>query len=376
MSTRASVFHAVTAQLGALLPRVRVTRSRNLAWLVFGLLWAGTVSLTAVAGQVPVAIQTASVEQRLRRWLLNSQVVVETIWADLLPVLLGSQAGRAVIVVLDPTPATKRFTIVQLGLLCRHRVLPVAWRVMPQQERWAESQHAIIRTLIAQAAAAFPADCSVTLVADRGLSCAELVDSCRAVGWHFTMRISANERQGPLVRLDDDAGDGAVVPLWSLVTGPGDAWDRPIALFNAAGWRSGWVTVRWAQGQETPWLLFSDRPGGAARVREYRRRVRVEATSADYKRRGWKLAASRIQKRDRFDRLLLALALAYWWATQLGLRVVRHGERRHFDHAGHRAMSLIRLGRLSLIDRCLHDRRPPPLLFRKTPQGWIAPWLA
>lgn len=372
MSTRVSVFHAVTAQLGALLPTVRVTQSRNLAWLVFGLLWAGTVSLTAVAGQVPVPIQTASVEQRLRRWLMNSQVVVDPIWAELLPVLLASQAGREVIVVLDPTPATRRFTIVQLGLLCRQRVLPIAWRVMPQQERWAVSQHMIIQTLIAQAAEAFPANCAVTLVADRGLACAALVDSCRAVGWHLTVRISANERQGPVVRLSD----GSVVKLWSLVTGEGDAWDRPIALFKAAGWRSGWLTVRWDHGQRTPWLLFSDRPGGAARVRDYRRRVLVEATYADYKRRGWNLSASRIREIARFDRLLLALALAYWWATQLGLRVVRHGERRHFDHAGRRAMSVIRLGRLSLIDRCLHDRRAPPLLFRKTAHGWIAPWLA
>ena len=134
--------------------------------------------------------------------------------------------------------------------------------------------------------------------------------------------------------------------------------------------------MRWAQGQETPWLLFSDRPGGAARVREYRRRVRVEATSADDKRRGWKLSAGRIQKRDRFDRLLLALALAYWWANQLGLREVRHGERRPFDHAGHRAMSLIRLGRLSLVERCPHDRHPPPPLLGTTPRGWMDPVLA
>ena len=372
MSTRASVFHDVTTQLGALLPAVRVTRSRTLGWLVFGLIWSGSVSLTAVAGQIPLWIQTASAEQRLRRWLKNADVEVGPIWATLVPVLLASRSGQEVIVVVDPTPAAKRFTIVQIGILCRQRVLPIAWRVMPQQQGWTTRQHCVIRDLVVQVAAAFPPTCSVTLVADRGLTCAELVDTCRTVGWHFTVRISANPRQSPLIRRDD----GSIVSLWQLVAGPGSSRVLSAAIFRKAGWRAGWLTIRWDAGHKEPWLLFSDRPGGAARVRDYRRRVRVEATYEDYKRRGWNLNASRIRAADRFDRLLLGLAIAYWWTTQLGLRVIRHGYRRQYDHAGPRRMSVVRLGRACLLDRCARQQRRPPLLFRKTNQGWIAPWCA
>lgn len=372
MSSRLSICHAVTAQLGVLLPTVRVTQSRGLGLLVVGLLWAGQVSLTAIAVQLPGRVQTASIEQRLRRWLQNRAVVVDAIWAQLLPPLLASRAGQEVIVVLDPTPATRHFVIVQLGIVCRHRVLPIAWRVLPQQEPWPVGQHQVIRALVQQAAAAFPPDCSVTLVADRGLTCAELIDTCRAVGWHVTLRISANERQGPLVEL----ADGTRERLWELVPGRGRTRVEPVRIFKGDGWRDGWLTLRWDHGFAEPWLLFSDRPGGAARVREYRRRVRVEATYQDSKRRGWNLNASRIDASDRFDRLLLGVALAYWWATQLGLRVLRHGQRRRYDHAGRRRMSVVRLGRQTLIDRCAEHRRRPPLLFRQTNQGWMAPWLA
>ena len=89
MSTRRSVLHDVTRQMGALLPDLRVTRSRTLAWFMLGLLWAGTVSLTAVAAHLPGSARTASTEQRLRRWLTNPAVVVETMWGGLLPVFFA-----------------------------------------------------------------------------------------------------------------------------------------------------------------------------------------------------------------------------------------------------------------------------------------------
>ena len=112
------------------------------------------MALSAIAAQLPGRVQRASTEQRLRRWLKNRAVVVETLWTMLLPPLLASRAGQEGIVVLDPTPATARFVIVQLGILCRHRVLPIAWRMLPQQERWPEGQHQVIRALVQQAAMA------------------------------------------------------------------------------------------------------------------------------------------------------------------------------------------------------------------------------
>ena len=262
MSTRRSVLHDVTRQMGALLPDLRVTRSRTLAWFMLGLLWAGTVSLTAVAAHVPGSARTASTEQRLRRWLTNPAVVVETMWSGLLPALLASRAGHEVIMVIDPPPAADRFPIVQLGIVCRHRVLPVAWRVMPLHERWSTPQHQIIRELIAQVAAALPKDCSVTVVADRGLTCATLIDSCRAVGWHFTLRVSANERQGPLVRLED----GSVARLWDLVPAPGSSRVLAGALFTGDGWRSGWRTVHWCAALEGATAAGSRGSGALIRI--------------------------------------------------------------------------------------------------------------
>jgi hypothetical protein len=373
MSPRLRLLHAWTRQVTSLLPDIRVTQARTLALFVLGVVWAGRLPLRTVAATLPLAVADASSEQRLRRWLVNDRVCVADLWRRLLPTLLASRAGQEVLLVLDPTPLTARVTVVMLGLVCRRRVLPVAWRVLPQQTRWPTPQIDLFRQLLAEVAAALPEDCTVTVVGDRALPSAAVIDACRAVGFHALFRLSADTEQGYVVRRD---GDAAPVTLWSLVTGPGQRWHGAVALFKAAGWRRVDVTIHWQRDQTAPWLLVSTRAGGGARVREYRRRAHAEATYADCKRRGWDVEASRITQLDRLNRVLLVLHLAYWWTTQLGLRVLRHGDRRRYDRAGRRDLSIVRIGRAALADHLDRCSLPPPLPFRRTASGWTFTWLA
>jgi hypothetical protein len=119
------------------------------------------------------------------------------------------------------------------------------------------------------------------------------------------------------------------------------------------------------------WVLFSTRPGGSARIREYARRARVEATFADGKTRGWGLEHSRLRDPVHLDRLLLVWHLALWWLHALGRQVMQRGLRPHFDRTDRRERSLIRLGWLWLHDCLWHDGALP-LLVRPTTDGWLA----
>jgi hypothetical protein len=359
-------------QLTRLLPSTRVTQVRPLACFVVGMIWAGRVSLRAIAAALPLAVADASTEQRLRRWLTNERVQVAVLWRGLLPFLLASRAGQPLLLVLDPTPHNGEATILMLSLVCRRRTLPVAWRVIPQQQRWPQSQLAYLHELFAEVAAALPPGCTVTVVGDRGLPSADVFDACQSVGWEALFRLSASARQGVQVRIEERDP----VPVWSLVTAAGQRWHGPVQVFKAAGWRALHLTIRWDVGQAEPWLLLSTAAGGTDRVRAYRRRAHAEATYADCKRRGWNLEASRITALDRLNRLLLVLHLALWWTTQLGLRAIRSGQRHHFDRRGRRDLSVIRIGRTALtdtLDRLLHV---PPLPFRHRAAGFIFIWLA
>jgi hypothetical protein len=372
MSPRLRLLHTFTEHLVAVLPGVRVTQVRPLALCVLGLLWSSRIGLRAIAAALPLPVADASSERRLQRWLANPRVDVRSLWRDLLPPLLASRAGQPVLVVLDPTPHTATATILELGLVCRRRTLPLAWRVVPQQAPWPRPQITYLTDMIAEVATALPPDCPVTLLGDRALPSAELIDACRAAGWEVCVRLSTDARQGYTVRRPD----GTTGPLWDLVTGPGQRWTGEVELFQKAGWRRLHLTIRWHRGHDAPWLLLSTQPGGAARVAEYRRRVHAEATYADCKTRGFGVEASRITDRDRLDRLLLVVHLALWWGMQLGLRAIRRGERHRYDRRGPRALSVLRIGRAALadtLDRCM---RPPPLPFHPTPRGPVFTWLA
>ncbi len=163
--------------------------------------------------------------------------------------------------------------------------------------------------------------------------------------------------------------DNRDVALWPWRQAHDFAWTGPVELFKEAGWLSLQLTVIWERGYDEPWVLLSDQPAGRTQVRIYRRRSRIEATFADTKRRGFELEQTKLVEFARIDRLLVALALALWWGTQAGLRMIRHGQRRRFDHPRRRDKSVIRLGREVFCDRLERDEQPP-LPFRRRGATW------
>jgi hypothetical protein len=371
MRSRLQLWHAFDAQLHLLLPDVHRARLHVLALLTLGLLWAEAVAVPRIARTLPLTAKQASIEKRLTRFLANRKVEVAPLWTGLLPSLLADRAGTAIDLVFDPTPHNGRFTILALGLVDRSRVLPVAWRVVPQQTPWPDSQLAILTQLCTTVARALPPACRVTLLADRGITGPAVIALCRSLGWAFVLRVSVSARQANRVRV----GDAPEQALWDLVRGPGHRFAGGAELFKDAGWVAVALTIAWPRRYAEPWVLVSEEPAGPAVVRAYRRRCRVEATYQDGKRRGWRLEASKLADPARFGRLLLALHLALWWALQLGHRVIRAGQRPRYDRADRRDLGVLRLGREHLRTELLHGRCPP-LPFRFAHGRWAYTWCA
>ena len=373
MSARLGVLHAWIRHVEAVLPAVRVTRVRVLALFSLGMIWAETVRVHRVAAALPLGVRIPSTERRLRRFLANPVVSVETVWRPLLPHLLGRWAGQEVTLVFDPTPHRADWTVLWVGIVVHRRVLPLSWSIVPQQASWPQTLETLLPALLAPIAAALPADCTVTLLGDRGVAGPTLIDAAHAQGWNVLVRLNVGPTQEHRrrVRTSDDPGQETEWRLWDWVETVGAGWCGPVQIFKASGWRDGALTIHRRAGMAEWWILFSTRPGGRDRVREYARRSRVEATFGDSNRRGWGLEQSRVLDPVHLDRLLLVWHLALWWLHALGRQVIRRGARARFDRTNRRERSLVRLGWVWLRHELDHGRCPP-LLFRPMATGWQA----
>ena len=86
-------------------------------------------------------------ERRMQRFTENERIDVDKCWKTFLETILPYFKGKKMTLILEPTAYTETSTIVYLGILVSTRVLPIAWCIMPQKEKWDRGQWEIIGTL-------------------------------------------------------------------------------------------------------------------------------------------------------------------------------------------------------------------------------------
>ncbi len=258
MSARLGLLHEWMAQVEALLPGVRVTRVRVLALFALGMTWAGTVRVNQVAAALPLLVRVPSTERRLRRFLANPAVTVETLWQPLLPPLLARWAGQEVILVFDPTPYRDTWTVLWVGIVVQRRLLPLSWCVVPQQAPWPDTLAGLLPGLLDPILASLPSGCRVTLLGDRGVAGPSLLTAVVARGWDVVLRLNVSAPQAHRLRL----ASGEEWRLWDWVETVGPGWCGPVQIFKDAGWHPGHLTIHRGAGMTEWWILFSTQPGG------------------------------------------------------------------------------------------------------------------
>ncbi len=136
--------------------------------------------LTTVAGFLGTLLgqKESTLRQRLREWYREARAKkgaarqaldVTPCFAPLLRWVLswGAPAERRLALALDATTLKDRFVVLAISVLYRGCAIPVAWVVLPgnQKEAWRPHWGALLQHLIASV----PADWLVIVLADRGL---------------------------------------------------------------------------------------------------------------------------------------------------------------------------------------------------------------
>jgi hypothetical protein len=284
--------------------------------------------------------KVASYDRRFQRLIDNEGINVTDWWERFLQHTLPYWDTRRATLVLDCTPYNKSFTIVFIGILVQKRLLPLAWEIMPQSEKWEEGQWSIVDRLFRQVSEYLHSK-HVTVLADRGLTALPLIRLCERYHWHYVLRMKNEE----YVRRNFRTSYRDWQRGCDFLLKKGTSWYGKILLWKEHGFACT-LSACWDPEFEEPWFLISDLPASSKNILLYAFRMRVEATFQDTKSRRWCIESSQIRDTRHLNRWLLIVFLSFWWTTHLGASCKHHGHAKEFDRTDRYDKSLLRLGHL------------------------------
>jgi hypothetical protein len=352
MAPNLGYYYKVLSQLRPWFPQGRITRLRNMALLMIGLHWSGSVQLGLIVRKWPIAGKLPSLVNRLWRFLSNPGIEPRVWYRPIAQQLIRSFGGRRLQLVIDCTKVGFNYRLMTVGLAYKKRVLPLVWRLHRGQKghTTAASQVALFRVVQPW----LPQRAQVWVVGDSGFQSVPLLRWLHRQGWLFVIRQQGRIKVRPSGQTWLKLNELALQPGQTRYLG----WGR-LTEKHDAGWF--WLIVHWARGEDDPWYLIANTAGRRRLIRCYKRRMGIEELYGDLKGHGFDLEATHLKDPDRIDRLILAVCLTFVWFITLGSWVVKRGFRHLLDHRSRLDKSYFRLG-WDWLERCLRLALPlPPL---------------
>ena len=327
-------------------PLVSVSNRKQLAkwlWIPVGILQANSIALSQIATYWPGAARAESRVSTIRRWLMNFRVDVWSFYRPLLEhALQGWHAVPAMGILDGVTVFHDRWQLFRWSLAQGRRAIPLAGRGLPTEGL----THAEKLAPLLQRAAAFlnPRVRQLTLLADRGFRDCEWAERGEQLNWNYGIRLANRTcrglADGQWLRLDHR--DVSPTPCRVF---------QKVLVARSVQWPANLTVTRrgcHAQAESEIVAVLSNRPAGRSRLREDAQRMDSDETLRvrDDKSGGFDMEHTRWPHPERWERLLLALALATLWCHELGEHVWQGGEaaRRELDPGATRELSLFQLG--------------------------------
>jgi hypothetical protein len=286
-----------------------------LAGATLGVMTGASLAVAMIGQALAQArgLVTKHAVKQVDRLMSNAGIDVWDSFARWVPQQIGAQPD--ILVAMDWTDFDHdgQSTLV-LSLVTGHgRAAPLIWLTVWKEEiatRRNDYEDACLRRL----AETMPADCRVTILADRGFGDQKLFAFLGELGFGYVIRFRGN------IRVAD--ADGQTRPAAEWVGKGGRARKLRDARVTAQGRQVGAVVCVHAKGMKEPWCLAASDPEATAAVlvNHYAKRWTIEPGFRDTKdlRFGMGLSSTRIGEPMRRDRLLLVSAFAMALLTLLG----------------------------------------------------------
>lgn len=300
---------------------LRLSQAKTLSVLVASALHVQRVSLANLGRQM---LGTAKHQiKRCWRFCANPRVEPTQAMHGVVARLLKrrDKNKKKLLIALDWVDVTGFQTLVAAVVL-KGRSVPIAWASTTNHVYDGhKSRNAFEESLLLVLRDMIPRSARVVILADRGFGRTALASFCQAQGFGYVIRIQPSVT----VRLHGFHGKLLDYPVKK-----GIAKVLKRVSYRSDGAVTQSVVVRWPKDlprkRDECWFLMTDQPGTAHQLcKLYGRRMTVEQLFRDdkNKRNGWSLRDTRITRPERFDRLLLVLAIAYLLLCGVGLMAKR-----------------------------------------------------
>jgi len=290
-------------------------RIDSLAGAALGVMQSASLAVAMIGQALAQArgLITKHAIKQVDRMLSNNGIDVWDSFARWVPHQIGER--REILVAMDWTDFDHDDqATLALHLVTGHgRAMPLIWITVWKDElkdQRNDFEDACLRRL----AELVPADCRVTILADRGFGDQKLFAFLAELGFCYVIRFRGN------IHVTD--ADGTIRPAAEWVGKGGRARKLSDARVTAKGQQVGAVVCVHAKDMKEPWCLAtSERDATAATlITHYSKRWTIEPQFRDTKdlRFGMSLSSTRIGEPTRRDRLLLISAFATALLTLLG----------------------------------------------------------
>ena len=288
-----------------LLPAERITRVRNVVWMIIGLYLGQSVHLARIASRLPVGkAKLTSTTDRFRRFLRNAAFRVRPWYRPIAGRLLTEAAlSGTVRLILDGSKVGAGQQLLMVAVAYRHRALPIAWTWV-RGARGHSTSHKQL-ALLSYVHDLLPSGTSVLVVGDCEFGAVAVARQLHHWKWQYVLRQKGNTQVS--------VSSTAIVwrNLASLVPARDQVVWYPHAIVTLKHLFHARLVGYWAPGEDDPWLLLTNLDDASAALRAYRRRMWIEEMFGDWKRHGVDLETTHLRHVLRLSRLVFLVAMLY-----------------------------------------------------------------
>jgi hypothetical protein len=311
--------------------------------------------------------QEAPVKAGAKRGIKRRDFDVTLCFAPLLRWVLSFWSCPRLALALDVTNLADRFHVLTVSVLYGGIGLPVAWKILPanQKDPWHPHWCLLLRRL----QPAVPVDWAVVVLTDRGLESPRLFHEIVAVGWHPLMRVKASGKFRP-------TGWMHWYAFGRLLPGVGARFAARGAAYKTAETALSCTFLAcWEAGHDEPWLLLTDLPVAAASPCWYAFRAWIEQGFKVIKSGALQWQHTRMAQAARAERLWLAIAVSMLWLVVIGAAVEGDQRRETLGkvHRGQRRSAVAVRRRLRLFLIGVAEWLAALVSGRPLPEGKLAP---